>query len=573
MDKDLASLGPGKGSKVEALKIESNYLRGDLVEQLGNDASHLTEDGIQLLKFHGSYQQEDRDQRAARKAAGQEKAYQFMIRSRIPGGEMTSAQYLVHDDIAERYGNGTVRLTTRQSIQLHGVLKQNLRSTIREINEALLSTLAACGDVNRNVMGCPAPLSDRAHARIHETVHAIMELLAPRTHAYHEMWIDGERLDTGKPAQAEHEPIYGATYLPRKFKIGVAHAGDNCIDAFTQDIGLISAMDGDRLEGFNVVIGGGMGMTHNKPNTYPHAAKPLCFVAPEDVLPLVEAIVTVQRDHGDRTDRKHSRMKYVVAERGIPWFREQVEVRLGRKLVDPRPIVFENVDDHLGKHKQADGRCYYGLFVQSGRIKDEGDFRLRTALRKIAQDVGPGLRITAQQNLLLTDLTEEQYERVRALLSEHGVEVDLARLGIARYSMACPAAPTCGLAVAESERALPALLEQIETELHALGLSGERLSVRMTGCPNGCARPYMGDVGLVGRSAGLYDVFLGGDWENTHLNAHFESGVRYEKIADFLRPLLRTWKADRLSGEAFGNFAHRVGFDTLHAAARAAITV
>jgi sulfite reductase (ferredoxin) len=564
MDKDLASLGPGKGSKAEALKIESKYLRGDLVAQLGNDASYLTEDGIELLKFHGSYQQEDRDQRAARRAAGQEKAYQFMIRSRIPGGEMTSAQYLTHDDIAQRFGNGTVRLTTRQSIQLHGVLKKNLRSTICEINDALLSTLAACGDVNRNVMGCPAPLSDRAHARIHETVHAIMNLLAPRTRAYHEIWIDGERLNLAKEPEPDHEPIYGATYLPRKFKVGVAHAGDNCIDVFTQDIGLISAVYGDRLEGFTVVIGGGMGMTHNKPNTYPFAAKPFCFVAPEEASALVEAVVTVQRDHGDRTDRKHARMKYVVAERGIPWFREQVEARLGRKLDDPRPIVFKTVDDHLGKHQQADGRWYFGLFIQSGRIKDDGDFRLRTALRRIAQEVSPGMRITAQQNLLFTDLTQEHYAQIESLLREHGVEVELARLGIARYSMACPAAPTCGLAVAEGERALPALLEQIEADLHALGLGDERLSIRMTGCPNGCARPYMGDVGLVGRSAGLYDVFLGGDWENTHLNAHFASGVRYDKIAEFLRPLFTKWKTDRLAGEAFGSYAHRVGFDALH---------
>lgn len=564
MEKDLASLGPGLGSKVEALKVESEYLRGDLVEQLANEASHLTEEGIQLLKFHGSYQQEDRDQRAARKAAGQEKAWQFMIRSRIPGGVMTSAQYLTHDDIARRYGNGTVRLTTRQSIQLHGVLKKNLRSTIREINDALLSTLAACGDVNRNVMGCPAPLSDRAHARIHETVYSIMKHLTPHTRAYYEIWIDGERLDTGKQDKTEHEPIYGSTYLPRKFKVGVAHAGDNCIDVFTQDIGLVSVISGDRLEGFTVVIGGGMGMTHNKPKTYPCAAKPFCFIEPEDVLPLVEAIVTVQRDHGDRTDRKHARMKYVVAERGIPWFREQVEARLGRELLDPRPIVIENVDDHLGKHRQADGNWFFGLFIQSGRIKDEGDFRLRTALCRIAQEVNPGMRITAQQNLLFTDLTQEQYARIESLLREHGVEVDLARLGVTRYSMACPAAPTCGLAVAEGERALPALLAQIESELHALELSDERLSIRMTGCPNGCARPYMGDVGLVGRSAGLYDVFLGGDWENTHLNAHFASGIRYENIAEFLRPLLTKWKTGRLAGEAFGNYAHRVGFNALH---------
>jgi sulfite reductase (ferredoxin) len=558
-DNNLAALGPGKGNKAEERKITSNFLRGNLAEELSSETSHLSEDSLQLLKFHGSYQQEDRDQRAARKAAGQDKAWQFMIRSRIPGGVLTSEQYLAHDAIAEKYGNQTIRLTTRQSIQLHGVLKKNLRATIREINDALLSTLAACGDVNRNVMGCPAPSPDRAHARIRETVNAIMERLTPRTRAYHELWLNGERVEAEASAEPESEPLYGPTYLPRKFKIGVAHGGDNCVDIFTQDIGLITVLNGDKLEGFTVAIGGGLGMTHNKPNTYPHAAQPLCFVKPEELLTLVETILTVQRDYGDRTDRKHARMKYVVAERGIPWFREQVETRLGYTLADPLPIAFTNVDDHLGRHPHADDKWYIGLFVQSGRIKDEGDFRLRTALREIAQNIGPELRITAQQNLLITGLTQAQCERVETVLREHGLETDPARLGVRRHSMACPAVPTCGLAVAESERVLPAFLEEIETELHALGLADERLSIRMTGCPNGCARPYMGDIGLVGRSAGMYDVFLGGDWANTRLNKHVASGIRYENITTFLRPLLQRWKMERSTNETFGDFTHRVG--------------
>jgi sulfite reductase (ferredoxin) len=565
MDKDLISLGPGKGSKVEAIKLASHYLRGPLGEAFADlGTTHIDEDSANLLKFHGSYQQEDRDQRAARKAAGEEKAYQFMIRSRIPGGVLTSQQYLVHDDLAEAYGNGTVRLTTRQSIQLHGVLKNDLRSTIRGINDALLSTLAACGDVNRNVMGCPAPLSDRAHAHIHETVNAIMHHLAPHTGAYHELWLDGERVDPTAAAN-ENEPIYGPTYLPRKFKIGIAHAGDNCVDVFTQDIGLISVLEGDRLAGFTLVIGGGMGMTHNKPNTYPRAALPFCFVTPEEVIPVVEAIVTVQRDYGDRTDRKHARMKYVVAERGIPWYRQQVEERLGHKLAEPGPVAFDNVDDHLGWNRQADGRYYLGVFVQSGRIKDDGALRLRAGLRKLAETLQPGLRITGQQNLLITDITADQRAQVEEILRTHGVEVDPERLGVSRYSMACPASPTCGLAVAESERALPKLLEQFDAELASLGLGNERLSIRMTGCPNGCARPYMGDIGFVGRSAGLYDVFLGGDWGNTRLNEHYASGVRYDQLVSFLHPLLLAWKQHRLGVETFGEFAHRVGLDALRA--------
>jgi sulfite reductase (ferredoxin) len=552
---DLITLGPGKGSKAEELKIASNYLRGELAQELVNTASHLSEGSIQLLKFHGSYQQEDRDQRAARKASGHEKAYQFMIRSRIPGGILTSEQYLTHDDIAEQYGNQTVRLTTRQSIQLHGVLKKNLRPTIRAINDALLSTLAACGDVSRNVMGCPAPLSDREQAHIHETVNAVMERIAPRTRAYHELWIDNERTETGAP---EHEPLYGPTYLPRKFKVAVAHNGDNCVDVYTQDIGLISVLKGDRLEGFTVLIGGGLGMTHNKPGTYPRTAQPLCFTTSDELLPLIEAIVTVQRDYGDRTDRKHARMKYLVAERGIPWFREQTQTRLGYTLADPRPVVFENVDDHLGRHRQADGKWYFGLFIQSGRIQDAGGVRVRSALRRIAQNVRPGMRITAQQNLLLTDLTDEHLSQVEKILGEHGIETNPASLGIRRHSMACPAVPTCGLAVAESERVFPAFLQEMDTELRALELENERLSIRMTGCPNGCARPYMGDIGLVGRSAGIYDIFLGGDWANTRLNEHTASGIRYEKITEFLRPLLQRWKAERIAGETFGDFTHRL---------------
>ncbi|HEY0797494.1 MAG TPA: NADPH-dependent assimilatory sulfite reductase hemoprotein subunit, partial [Candidatus Baltobacteraceae bacterium] len=390
----------------------------------------------------------------------------------------------------------------------------------------------------------------------------------PHTAAYHELWLNGERVDPNVVA-AQGEPIYGPTYLPRKFKIGVAHDGDNCIDVFTQDIGLISHVEGDRLVGFTLVIGGGMGMTHNKPNTYPHAALPFCFVTPEQVIPVVEAIVTVQRDYGDRTDRKHARMKYVVAELGIPWYRAHVEERLGYTLADPRPVEFENVDDHIGWHKQADGRWFLGVFVQSGRIKDDGAFRLRAGLRRLIEAVHPGIRITGQQNLLLTDIASEARAQVEEILRTHGVEVDPARLGVARYSMACPASPTCGLAVAESERALPALLAQLEVELAALGLGGERLSVRMTGCPNGCARPYMGDIGFVGRSAHLYDVFLGGDWGNTRLNAHYASGVHYDKLVAFLHPLFVAWKAQRLGTETFGGFAHRVGFEALRISAQA----
>jgi sulfite reductase (ferredoxin) len=571
MENNLLALGVGNGSAVEAIKAKSDHLRGALAEELRNDSTHLTGESVQLLKFHGSYEQEDRDLRAARKSAGVEKAYQFMIRSRIPGGVLTAEQYLVHDDLAQRYGTGTVRLTTRQGIQLHGVLKGDLRETIRSINEALLSTLAACGDVNRNVMACPAPLADRAHARIHETAQEIMQRLSPQTRAYHEIWLDGERVETD--AEADVEPIYGPTYLPRKFKVAVALGGDNCVDVFSNDVGLVAALEGERLAGFTIVIGGGLGMTHNKPQTYPRAASPFCFVTPDDVLATVEAIVTVQRDYGDRVNRRHARLKYLVAERGVAWYREEVEARLGRRLDDPRPIEFDDVDDHLGWHRQSDGRSYLGLFVQSGRIVDDGETRLRTGLRRAIEAARPGVRITGQQNLLLVNIADAQRADVEQILRSHGVQVDLDQLGVSRFSMACPAMPTCGQAVAEGERALPVLLERLETALAELGLAGERLGMRMTGCPNGCARPYMGDIGIVGRSAGLYDVFLGGDWNNTRLNAQFAQSVRYDAIIPALRPLLEYWKQGRIEGETFGDFAHRVGFEALRDWAAAATVV
>jgi len=560
---DLVTLGEGGGSKNEALKLRSNYLRGPLVEELQNEATFISEDALQLLKFHGSYQQDDRDLRAPRKAAGLEKAYSFMLRSRIPGGRMTPAQYLVHDQVAGAYGNGTIRLTTRQSIQLHGVIKKDLKATIASINHSLLSTLSACGDVNRNVMACPAPHAGSCNYRIQEIAHAIAMHLAPRSGAYHEIWLDGEKVVTSEP---EHEPIYGRTYLPRKFKIGIAYPGDNCIDIFTQDIGLVAEVKGTQLIGFTVLIGGGMGMTHNKPDTYPRAATPLCFVEPNDALALCETIVTVQRDYGDRKNRKHARMKYLVEEQGVAWFREQVESRLGRTLADPPAVHFDDVYDHVGWSLQPDGKWFLGLFVENGRIKDAPEFQLRTALRTIVSEFQTGVRITAQQNLLLTDIADADRAKVEALLNEHGVVTNPDEIGLYRYAMACPAMPTCGLAVAESERALPAVVAEIERELVSLGLGDAKISIRMTGCPNGCARPYMGDIGFVGRSADLYDLFIGGDWENTRLNKLFQSSVKTGSLVATLRPLFALWKAERATAETFGDYAHRVGFDHLREA-------
>ncbi|GHO66637.1 sulfite reductase subunit beta [Ktedonobacter sp. SOSP1-52] len=560
---DLKHLGPGEGSKVEHIKLESQHLRGQLPEELASESSHFSEDQIQLIKFHGIYQQEDRDARQQRKAAHTEKAYQFMVRTRIPGGAITAEQYLAHDDISNQYANGTIRITTRQGLQLHGILKGDLKPAIASINEALLSTLAACGDVNRNVMACPAPTSSRAQAQVQEIAHKIAMHLAPRSQAYHEIWIDGEKIETPTTTSEEVEPIYGPTYLPRKFKIAVAFPGDNCVDIYTQDVGLIAILDGEDLAGFTLVIGGGMGMTHGKTETYPRLANPLCDIKPEEALKVIETIVTVQRDYGDRKNRKHARMKYVVEERGIAWFKQQVEERLGYTLREPSPVHLHDVEDHLGWHQQADGRWFLGLHVQNGRIRDIEQLQLKSGLRAVIGSYQPGVRLTGQQNILLTDIQAEDREALEDQLRSYGIETDPSKVGSYRFAMACPSLPTCGLALAEAERALPGVMQQLDIPLRELGLDGEPLSVRMTGCPNGCARPYMGDIGLVGRSKNLYNVYIGGDRPNARLNTLYATSIHTDKIVETLTPLLSLWKAERQPQESFGDFCHRIGVEQL----------
>lgn len=562
----ILQLGPGEGSKVEHIKISSNYLRGQIVEELSQDTARFAEDQVQLIKFHGMYQQEDRDARQSRKAAGAEKAYQFMIRSRIPGGSLTAEQYLVQDGLSEQYGNHTMRITTRQSFQLHGILKGDIHSTIHEINASLLSTLSACGDVNRNVMACPAPVTNRAQAQLQEIAYKLAMHLAPKSKAYHEIWIDGEKIHSSEEPEDEEkdfEPIYGSTYLPRKFKIGIAYPGDNCIDVFTQDIGLVARVEDGNLIGFTAIIGGGMGATHGKKETHPALALPFANINVEQVLPVAEAIVTVQRDYGDRTNRRHARMKYLVEERGIEWFRQQVEARLGYILSDPDEVHFHEIDDHLGWHQQADGRWFLGLHIENGRLNDNEARRLKSGLRAVISQYRPNIRLTAQQNILLLDIEDEQRAAFEANLQEYGISTDPKAAGAYRFAMACPALPTCGLAVAEAERALPALVKILETNLHALGLGQEEIGIRMTGCPNGCARPYIGDIGFVGRSKDLYNIHLGGDQGYTRLNTLYAQNVNVKEIPDTLQPLFIYWRDKRLPAEAFGDFCHRIGIDQL----------
>jgi sulfite reductase (ferredoxin) len=547
-------------SKVEAIKVASMGLYGSLPDELRNDASHFSEEAVQLIKFHGSYQQDQRDLRRERKKAGLEPAYSFMIRSKLPGGVMGPEQYLVHDELADRYGDGTLRVTTRQGFQLYGVLKGNLRGTIHELNRALVTTLGACGDVERNVLSCPAPIPGGFRAEALELARRLSDHLLPKTRAYHEIFVEGE-LVAGGPPEAVEDPIYGKTYLPRKFKTAIAFPDDNCTDIFANDLGFLAIPEDGRLSGFNVLVGGGMGSTHGKSETFPRLASVLGFATPEEVIDVATAVIIVQRDHGNRANRKRARLKYLIEDNGLEWFRARVEEQLGRPLTPARDVEVTGVHDHLGWHEQGDGRWFYGLFIENGRISDEGARRLRTGLRTIVETLRPDVHLTPQQNLLFANVAEADKETVERILAEHGVHPE--RLSEARrWSMACPALPTCPLALAESERVLPALVDQVEVMLSELGLQNERIVIRMTGCPNGCARPYTADLAFVGRNLGKYMVFVGGNPEGTRLNQELADLVPFEKIVELVRPLFVRWRDERLPAEGFGDFWTRVGLDS-----------
>lgn len=540
-------------SKVEVTKREGRYLRGTIRETLAaEDATHFGPDDVQLLKFHGTYQQDDRDARRHRE--GGEKAWRFMVRVVLPGGVLTADQYLGFDELAERYADGTLRVTTRQGFQFHGVLKGTLKPTIAGINHRLATTIAACGDVQRNVMGCPASLDDAAHATVQRTALALAEALRPRSGAYHEIWLDSER----QVSTEDEEPFYGTQYLPRKFKTAVGLSTDNCVDVYAQDVALLGVVEHGAVRGFNLLVGGGLGMTHHKGDTFAHLAEPLAFVPVDRAVEAVRAVAAIYRDHGNRADRKHARLKYLLADWGIERFREEFDRRVGFPVVPPAAVPRPPFHDHLGRHRQADGRWLYGIFIQSGRIADTAERRLRSALREIVTRWRPGLRLTAHQNLLLTDLDLRTIDPIEDVLRAHGITPAPELSAVRRFSMACPALPTCGLAVAESERALPALLAELEQELEALGLSGEPITVRMTGCPNGCARPYTADVAFVGRSLDLYHVYVGGGLAGDRLTELYLADVPRSELIAALRPLLARWAAERTAGEGLGDFYQRL---------------
>jgi len=556
-----------KPSPVEGIKSNSRYLRGTLAEELANDSDHVTEESKQLIKFHGSYQQEDRDARKKRDKPGVGKAYMFMIRLKLPGGKLTADQYLVLDELADRYANGTLRVTTRQSIQFHGVLKSNLKATIAGFNDALVTSLGGCGDVNRNVMACPAPLGDAARKEAMRLAEAIAAHLAPRTgmQAYHEIWLNGEKQEL--PASVEEaEPIYGALYLPRKFKTAISLPEDNCTDLLAQCLGFLTVSEGGKPVGYNLYMGGGQGQTNSMPNTYPLLAQTIAYLEPDEVVPAAEAVCKFFRDHGNRSDRKRARLKYVVHDWGVEKVREvMARDYLRHPLRLPKDVPITGLDLHHGWHPQGDGKWFLGLSVENGRIKDEDAYRLRSGLRTIIGRVKCNVRLTPQQDVLLCDIDPANKPTVDSLLNEYGIPRPENLSLVRKWSMACPAIPTCPLAITESERALPGIVRQLEVAVTELGLESEPLSVRMTGCPNGCARPFQSEIGLVGRGGTKFTLYIGGDTLGRRLNAELQDSVPIEQIVPKLRVILTHFKAERETGEAFGTYCDRVGLVRLRA--------
>lgn len=541
--------------KNEGIKAASNLLRGTLAEALADPLrGDIGADDSQLTKFHGIYLQDDRDERAERRRKKLDKAYSFMIRVRLPGGVSTPAQWLEMDRLSDEFANGTLKLTTRQAFQLHGVLKANLKQTIREINDALMDTIAACGDVNRNVMCNPNPHQTAHHAEVLSLSQALSDHLTPRTRAYHEIWLDAEKVAGGEP---EEEPIYGKTYLPRKFKIVVAVPPSNDVDVFAHDLGFVAIIEDDRIVGYNVMVGGGMGMTHGNAATRPFVAQLMGFCTPEDVLAVAEAVVKVQRDYGDRTNRAHARLKYTIADRGLDWFRTEVEKYAGLKLEAGRDVVFDGNGDRYGWTRGADDKWHLTLFIQNGRVKDTADFQMKTGLREIARIHKGDFRLTCNQNLIIGSISEEDKPAIEKLVKEYGLEAGLKSSALRLNSMACVALPTCGLSLAESERYLPDLVTDLEQVIEEAGLRDDAITIRMTGCPNGCARPYLAEIGLVGKAPGKYNVYLGAAFDGSRLNRLYRASVKSEDIVALLRPLIEQYAKERLEGEHFGDFCMR----------------
>jgi sulfite reductase (NADPH) hemoprotein beta-component len=542
-------------SEVEDIKEESRFLRGTLKESLENEITgSIAASDTTVIKFHGSYQQFDRDLESERKRQKLEPLYSFMIRVRLPGGISTAAQWLAVDALSDRYGNGTMKLTTRQTFQLHGILKRNLKKTIQEINRALLDSIAACGDVNRNVMSNPNPVQSAAHAELSETARLLSEHLLPKTRAYHEIWLD-EKLVVG--GEQDEEPMYGRTYLPRKFKIALAIPPHNDVDIFANDLGLIGIVENNVLLGYNIAIGGGMGMTFGNDATYPRLASVIGYVSKEKILDVAEKIILVQRDNGNREDRKLSRFKYTIDRLGVDQVKSDIQKRLGYDLEPARPFHFESNGDTYGWLKGTDGLWHLTLFIEGGRVADTDKGKLRTALREVAKIHKGDFRLTGNQNLIIAGVATKDKKAILDILNEYGIHPEKTLSATRLNSMACVALNTCSLAFAEAERYLPSLLDKLDVVLEKNGIAGEPIVIRMTGCPNGCARPYLGEIGFVGKAPGRYNLYLGAGFSGDRLNKLYQENLNEAELIGALTPILEDFAKTRNAGERFGSFVIR----------------
>lgn len=549
----------GAPSDVERIKEESDYLRGTLKESmLDRLSAGISDDDNRLMKHHGSYLQDDRDLRNERQKQKLEPAYQFMLRVRLPGGVATPDQWLVMDDLATKYGNGTLKLTTRMTFQLHGILKWNMKPTIQGIHASLMDTIAACGDVNRNVMCVANPYQSNVHQEVYDWSKKLSDDLLPRTRAYHEIWLDEERV-AGTPDVEEVEPMYGPLYLPRKFKIGIAVPPSNDVDIFSQDLGFIAIVEDDKLVGFNVAIGGGMGMTHGDKATYPQLAKVIGFCKPEQIYDVAEKIITIQRDYGNRSVRKNARFKYTVDRLGLENVVEELHNRLGWSLDEAKPFNFDHNGDRYGWVKGVKGKWNFTLFVEGGRVTDYDDYKLMTGIREIAKIHKGDFRLTANQNLIIANVSTQKKKKINELIEKYGLTDGKHYSALRRSALACVSLPTCGLAMAEAERYLPTLIDKIDEIVDQNGLNDKEITIRMTGCPNGCARHALGEIGFIGKAPGKYNMYLGAAHDGTRLSKMYRENIGEEEILKELGTILPRYAKEREENEHFGDFVIRAG--------------
>lgn len=542
-------------SEVEHIKERSNYLRGTIAEGLADEVTGALADAdTQLTKFHGFYQQDDRDLRSERKHQKLEPHYQFMVRLRLPGGVLTPDQWLALDEIARDYGNATLRLTTRQTFQFHGVLKKNLKPLLQAVDRAGLDAKGGCGDVNRNVVANTNPHRSALHAEVHEWSRRISEHLMWRSRAYDEMWLDAPPSD-----EPDAEPIYGKTYMPRKFKIAIAIPPENDSDVFANDIGLIAIVEDGELIGFNVAAGGGMGATYGEPATYPRLGTVIGFCTPDQTLDVVEKLVTIQRDYGDRVERKHARFKYTIDDRGIDWLKSELAERTGFELGEARPYEFHGNGDRFGWVEGDDGDWHLTLFIENGRIADFEDYKLAEAMRELARVHDGEIRVTCNQNLVIARVKPEARDAIQQVVDKYDLDNGERNTALRRASMACVAFPTCALAMAESERYLPSLIGKLDDVMREAGLADDPIVIRMTGCPNGCARPYLGEIAFTGKAPGKYNVYLGASFTGDRLNKLYRENIDEDEILAELTPMIHRYAEERGDGERFGDFVVRAG--------------